>query len=70
MKSRFKGSVIIMKRSYGLMFRLGSKEYDYDCIRSLLQVNDPSFITQVNDHLRKVYDHSLKTYDFSFESTL
>ena len=52
MKSRFKGSVIIMKYSYGLMFRLGSKEYDhekytnliiYNCIRSLLKVNDSSW---------------------------
>ena len=30
MKSLFKGLVIIMKRSYGLIFRLGGKVYDLD----------------------------------------
>ena len=60
MKPRFEGLVIIIKRSYRLIFRFGGKVYDHDKYTILIM---HTFMTEIKRSLAEIHD-------LSFESIL
>ena len=58
MKSRFEGLVIIIKRSYRLIFRFGSKVYDHDKYTILIMY---TVMTEIQRSLAEIYDLSLES---------